>query len=344
MAENMSISIGAIGLGGLGMMQLDGIADLDDVEIVAGADVAGEAREAFENGFSAPAYEDYEAMLDEEDLDAVTIVTPHTLHYEQTVACLERDLHVLLEKPMVTETAEAVDVIRRAEERDLVLQIGYQRHLHPGYQAVRETLQSGHIGTVHMASCYLAQDWIQGQEGAWRTNPALSGGGQLIDSGSHLLDALLWTTDSEAKDVAAIMDYRDHEVDVNSALAATLDGPDGPITASIGISADGTGFEEGLLVWGTDGHLEFGGRRLAVFDGEGEPEIEEFDAGGYQEQTTRKVLAFLDTIRGERANPCPGEFGMRVTALTEAAYTAYQSGQTVDVSALVEDARSESGS
>ncbi|MEF8851353.1 MAG: Gfo/Idh/MocA family oxidoreductase [Haloarculaceae archaeon] len=339
----MSIRLGAVGLGGLGTMQLYGVADRDDVEIVAGADVARTARENFEDGFDAPAYADYEAMLDGEDLDAVTIVTPHTLHYEQTRACLERDLHVLLEKPMVTGTRDAVDLVRRAREHDLVLQVGYQRHLHPGYRAVRETLQSGEIGDVHMASCYLAQDWISGQEGAWRTDPELSGGGQLIDSGSHLLDALLWTTDSEAREVAAVMDYRDHDVDVNTALSATLEGPDGPITASVGISADGTGFEEGLVVWGTDGYLRFGQGELTVFDGGGDPDSEEFDAGDYQEQTAAKVAAFLGAVRGERENPVPGEYGLRVTALTEAAYRARESGETVDVRALVADAREEVG-
>jgi len=341
----MAIRLGAIGLGGLGNMILYGVADQTDVDVdvVAGADVSEDARENFEDEYDAPAYADYETMLDEADLDAVTIVTPHTLHYEQTRACLERDLHVLLEKPMVTETADAVDLVRRANDRDLILQIGYQRHLHPGYRAVRDTLQDGEIGDIHMASCYLAQDWISGQEGAWRTDPELSGGGQLIDSGSHLLDALLWTTDAEAREVAAVMDYRDHDVDVNTALSATLEGPDGSITASIGISADGTNFEEGLVVWGTDGHLRFGQGQLAVFDGTGEPEIEEFDGGGYQEQTTRKVVAFLEAVTGEGENPVPGEYGMRVTALTEAAYQARETGETVDVQALVEEAREDAG-
>ena len=338
----MTTRLGAVGLGGLGRMQVDGIADDPDaaVDIVAGTDVAADAREAFAAEHDAPTYADYEAMLASEALDAVTIVTPHTLHYEQTVACLERDLDVLLEKPMVTETTHAVDLVRRARETDAVLQIGYQRHLDPGYRAVRDAVLSGRIGDVHMASCYLAQDWISGQDGAWRVDPDLSGGGQLIDSGSHLLDALLWTTDSRARQVAALMDYRDHEVDVNTAISATLDGPTGPITASIGISADGTGFEEGLVLWGTDGHLQYGHDGLRLFDERGDsPETRTFESGSYREQTTEKVRAFLDAVAGDRANPVPPEFGLRVTALTDAAYRARETGETVDVTQLVADAR-----
>lgn len=342
----MTVRLAAIGLGDLGRMQLDGVtAHPDaDVTVVAGADVAADARESFAADHDAAVYADYEAMLDSEAIDAVTIVTPHTLHYEQTVACLERGLDVLLEKPMVADTGHAVDLVRRARERDAVLQIGYQRHLHPGYQAVREAVLGGEIGDVHMAACYLAQDWISGTAGTWRVDPELSGGGQLSDSGSHLLDALLWTTDSRAREVAAVMDDRDHAVDINSALSATLDGPGGPITASIGVSGDGTGFEESLVLWGTDGHLQFGGGGLTVFDGSGgEPDHRTFDAGTYAEQTTRKVVAFLDAVEGRRDNPVPPEFGLRVTALTEAAYRARESGATVDVTELVADARAEYG-
>jgi predicted dehydrogenase len=327
-------------------MQLDGVSAQPDadVAVVAGSDVAADARESFAAEYDAPAYADYEAMLDSEDVDAVTIVTPHTLHYEQTVACLERGLDVLLEKPMVTETAQAVDLVNRAREGDSLLQIGYQRHLHPGYRAIRETVLGGEIGDVHMAVCSLAQDWISGTEGTWRVDPELSGGGQLSDSGSHLLDALLWTTDSRAREVAAVTDDRDHAVDIDTALSATLDGPDGPITASVGVSGDGTDFEESLVLWGTDGHLQFDHGGLTVFDGSGgEPDHREFDAGSYAEQTTKKVVAFLDAVEGERDNPVPPEFGLRVTALTEATYRASESGETVDVTELVADAREEYG-
>jgi len=337
----MTTRLAAIGLGDLGRMQLDGVtAHPDaDVTVVAGSDVAADAREAFAAEYDAPVYADYEAMLDAEAIDAVTVVTPHTLHYEQTVACLERGLDVLLEKPMVTDTGHAVDLVNRARESGAILQIGYQRHLHPGYRAVREAVLDGEIGDVHMAACYLAQGWIENTRGTWRVDPALSGGGQLSDSGSHLLDALLWTTDSRAREVAAVMDDRDHAVDVNTALSATLDGADGPITASIGVSGDGTGFEESLVLWGTDGHLQFEGGGLTVFDGSGDPDHREFDAGSYAEQTAKKVLAFLDAVEGERDNPVPPEFGLRVTALTEAAYRARESGETVDVTELVAEAR-----
>jgi predicted dehydrogenase len=342
MAEdgNEDLRVGAIATGGLAFWEAQLFDEIEGVEVVAGADVDPDARAQFAEEFGASVYEDYAAMLEAEDLDAVNVVTPHTLHYEQTMDALERDLHVHLEKPMVTKVAHGHDIIERAAERDLVLQVGYQRHFHPGYREVRRLVEEGRIGDVHMVACYLAQDWISQQAGSWRVDPDLSGGGQLSDSGSHLLDAMLWTTDSEPASVAASMDYRDEDVDVNSALAATLEGPSGPITASIGVSGDGTSFEEGLTIWGTEGHIEYGHEEITVAEGDGQTYTAEVEGDtGFRTLTSAKLEAFVEAVRGEREVAVPGEYGLRVTALTEAAYEARDRGETVDVQQLVEDAK-----
>jgi len=230
------LRVAVVGLGGLGRLQAEVCERIDGAEVVAGADVSESTRSEFEDELGVPTYDSHEALLDAEPVDAAFIATPHTLHYEQAVAFLDRGCHVHLEKPMVVETARGVDLVERAAAAELVLQVGYQRHFHPGYRELRAAVQ-GRIGAVHMASCYLGQDWIDRQEGTWRADPALSGGGQLSDSGSHLLDALLWTTDARPETVAAVMDYQGHDVDVNSAIAATPEGPDGTITASMASAA-----------------------------------------------------------------------------------------------------------
>lgn len=337
----MVTRLAAIGLGGLGSIELEFCAAIDGVEVVAGVDVSPAARETFSGAYDAPAYEDYERLLAEhaDDLDAVVIVTPHTLHHEQAMACLERGLGVFVEKPMVTDLADAVELVETAERLDRVLQVGYQRHFDPAYRELREVIDGGRIGEVHMAACYLGQDWIDTQEGTWRTDPALSGGGELYDSGSHLLDALLWTTDASPRSVAATMDYREGDVDVNAALAATLERDGRPLTASIGICGDGLDISpsEGLFVWGTEGRVDFhdGTFRIVADGEETHPESPEED---FQVTTRRKMEHFVEVVRGESELAVPGEFGLQVTALTEAAYRAYETGTTVNVPALIEEA------
>lgn len=333
------LTIAGIGVGDLGRLELRLLSELDDVEVVAGADPSHDARTAFAHELSVPTYEDYEEMLDEEDVDAACIVTPHTLHYEQAKACLERDVHVHLEKPMVTDVAHAHDLIDRAEARDLVLAVGYQRHFDPRFSEIRRLVDSGRIGDVHMATCHLEQVWIRWTQHQWRGNPALSGGGQLYDSGSHLLDALLWSTRSTPVSVAATVDNRGHDVDVNSALAATLEREDGDrITASIGVSGAGQSTPapgEMLTLLGTEGTISFDGETISVTEG-GTTYTATPNDPGFDAVTRRKLENFVDAIRGDVTLDIPAEDALKVTALTEAAYDAAESGQTVDVRALLD--------
>jgi predicted dehydrogenase len=324
------LTVGSIGTGGLALMEAEILDDLDGVDVVAGADIAADAREAFAESVGGRTYEDFREMLAAEDLDAVNVCTPHALHYEQASVAIEAGCHVHVEKPMVTDTADGHALIAAAEDADVCLQVGYQRHFHPGYAELKRVLDSGRIGELHMVSCYLAQDWISGQAGEWRTNPDLSGGGQLFDSGQHLLDAMLWTTDTVPGDVAAVMDDREHDVDVNSALAVTLEGSERPITASVGVSADGVDFEEGIVIWGTEGRVEYAGGTLTVVEN-GQTYVSDI-AGetDFSALTREKLAAFVDAVRGERDVAVTGADGLRVTALTEAAYEARETRTTVD--------------
>ena len=339
----MAVRLGAVGLGGLGSIELGIYAEMDDVEVVAGADVSEGAREAFADAYGAPAYESHDEMLARHDLDAVSIVTPHTLHYEQAMACFEAGADVFLEKPMVTGVENAVDLVETAREQGRVLQVGYQRHFDPLFQELKRVVTSGRIGQIHAASAYLGQDWIEIQRGTWRTDPDLSGGGQLYDSGSHLLDALLWSLDATPGTVAAVTDDRGEAVDVNSALALTLDREEGPVTASVGVVGDGTNGDpdEGMVIWGTDGHVRYEDGRLTVFE---DGVTYEGDVSGDRDFTTltrRKLSDFVRSVEDRTDPAVPGSFGLRVTALTESAYEAAETGRSVDVQARIEQARAE---
>lgn len=294
------IRIGAIGLGALGDLSTRVLDEREDIEIVAGVDTDPQAREAFETEYDAASYADTESMLASEDIDAASIVTPHTLHARQIRACLESGVSVHVEKPMVTDLDESVSLSDLAAERELVLQVGYQRHFHPRFRELKRLLDDGRIGTPHSVSCYLEQDWLDVVADSWRTNPELSGGGQLYDSGSHLLDALLWVTGSRPVSVAATTDSRGEAVDINSALAATLERDGRPITASIAVTGEGvTGPDtgEGLFVWGSDGAIEYDGERVRVREG-----AVEYAAGiedpSFETLTRRKLANFVRAVRG----------------------------------------------
>ncbi|WP_290810126.1 Gfo/Idh/MocA family protein [Halovivax sp.] len=339
----MGSAAAAIGLGGLGQLELEVLSGLDDVELVAGADVSAAAREVFEREHDAPAYPDHEAMFDAhgDDLDLALIVTPHTLHYEQARACLEAGLHVYIEKPMVTDVADAVALLERADERELVVQVGYQRHFHPGFREVKRVIEDGRIGDLRAANAFIGQDWIGLHEDTWRVDPSLSGGGQLYDTGSHLLEALCWLTGAEPRSVSAEIEYASPGVDVDSALSLSLERDGRRIQAGVTVCGDGVELEpsEGYAIWGSGGRLVFDGETVRLAE-RGATVYESVVEGGtdFASLTSAKLGNFLDSIDGEAEPAVPGTVGLRVTALTEAAYLADEEGRRVNVRGLIDEA------
>jgi len=338
----MNLYIGVIGVGGLGYLQAKTYDELDSVTIVAAADVTADARELFESEFHAPAYDNYRALLHEhgDELDAVMIVTPHTLHYEQTMACLKHGLHVLVEKPMVTDVAHAKDIVAEAAERGLVVQVGYQRRFHDGFREIERLLRSGRIGNVHSANCHVSQNWIGSHEGTWRVNADLSGGGQLYDTGSHLLDTLVWLTDAEPTAVTAQMDYSEPRIDVNSSLTVLLERETRNVTAAVSITGDGTETipNEGYYFWGTEGKLAYADDELVIAERDGATYRTRIATDAdFDSLNRRKLENFLDSIEDRGEPAVTGTDGLLVTALTEAAYRAHETGSRVSVQSLIEN-------
>lgn len=340
----MELRLGVIGVGGLGYLQLEIYDEIPSVEVVAAVDVSAEAREVVQSEFDVSVYHDHRRMIQEhqEELDAVTIVTPHAYHYEQAKACLERGINVLVEKPMVTDVGHALLLCDLAERNDLVLQVGYQRHFHPAFREIRRVIDEGRIGDVHMVSCHLGQDWIRPHRNTWRMDAEISGGGQLYDTGSHLLDALLWTTESDPRSVAAQIEYYEPRIDVNSALSIQLDRDGKSILASVGLTGNGVAIDpwEGYHYWGTEGRIVYADGEITVAERDAVAYTTEItDDVDFRSLTRRKTQNFIDAIEGRAESRAPGEYGLTVTALTEATYRAADARETVSIEDLVEEHR-----
>lgn len=185
--------VGIIGVGAIGTLgHLPGYRSAG-AEVMAVTDVAeGRATEVAER-FGVPAsYEDYRAMLANEDLDVVSVCTPNALHAEMTVAALQAGAHVLCEKPMALTYAEATSMIEAAQAAGKELSIAHTLRHRPQMERIRELAASGALGEIyHVKVSYLRRSGIPGY-GSWFTNGELAGGGAMMDIGCHMLDLGLW--------------------------------------------------------------------------------------------------------------------------------------------------------
>ena len=327
------IRVGFIGCGGNASGHLGRVLDIAEAEVVALCDVdqasLQRAKERNSQAAELPEFTHYQEMLEQVELDAVEISTPHTLHFEQIMAALDKGLHVLTEKPMVCTVDHAHQVIAKAEETGKVLMISYQRHLQAQYRYVRNQIAAGELGDIQFISALQDQKWYQGTIGLWRQQMALSGGGQLNDSGSHLLDIALWMTGLEVAEVQAYMEYFDSEVDINSALSLRFgNGALGTI-AVVGNSPTG-GIWEDITIWGTKA-VVYIRRGEVLYKTQHSNEV--YEVKNLPGSTTPDQN-FIDAILGRDQVQVPPECGLRVIELTEAAWASAASGQPVKVKSI----------
>ncbi|MBO3803151.1 MAG: Gfo/Idh/MocA family oxidoreductase, partial [Candidatus Brockarchaeota archaeon] len=267
---------------------------------------------------------DYVQMLDSVDLDAVEILTPHALHFEQIMESLSRGLHVLVEKPMVCKVEHAKKVVEKSELSSKVVLVSYQRHYQPHFRYVKRAISSGELGNVQFVSALQCQDWLEGTKGTWRQDPAVSGGGQLNDSGSHLLDIILWTTGLRAVEVFAYVDNLGSRVDINSALAVKFDNG---AEANVSVVGNSPTWWEDITFLGEKGAIFYRNGRLQRLEAGGEGFLEPTKLP----QGSNPDRNFVRAILGIEPVESPPECGLRVAELTEAAWRSAESGAKMAV-------------
>ena len=218
------VKMAIMGCGGMSGAHAGRYKKNPNVEIVALCDVKAEIVEGYITRNLAdyptkPAiFTDLATMLATAKPDAVTIVTPHTMHFEHGMLALEAGCHVFMEKPMVTDSEQAVILAEAAERLGLIVVVGYNTPCGSNFRWLRDAVRSGELGKLETITAWQTQDWAKFTIGTWRQKPELSGGGQMYDSGAHMFNSLVWTVESDVESVFAFTDNLDTPVDINGTV------------------------------------------------------------------------------------------------------------------------------
>ena len=186
------LKVGIIGTGWIAEAHIESYLRMPDVDIVAGADLIPGKAEAFFKRYGVEGvhlYPSHKEMLENEELDAVSVCTYNRTHAECTIDALNKGVNVLLEKPMCVTTEEAVDICRAEKKSGKVLSIGFQPRFDANMQMIKKIVQSGALGEVY---------YIQTGGGRRRGIPnstfieqRTAGIGALGDIGCYSLDMVL---------------------------------------------------------------------------------------------------------------------------------------------------------
>ncbi len=272
------IRVAFIGTGHRTWIHIPVMKEIQDFEIVALADPTPEFldRAATLAGGQTALYSDYRKMLSErDDLDAVVIVTPDSLHARVTADAFAHGLHVLCEKPMATSIEDANRMIEAANKSGKVLQIGHQMRFRGVFAQLAEQVRNGAIGPVEFVTGYLHRgDWNPrswkvphpetGKPTVWRFLREWTGSSMLED-GVHELDILQWVINSPVARVYASGGnavFRDRETIDHAAVV--VDYENGTrMNFGFCLLAKGQRLEQ-ILVAGADGHLVTEASRLTI--------------------------------------------------------------------------------
>lgn len=193
--KNGKLRVGVIGLG-MGRMHIAGYREHPAAEVAAIADPDAARRERVGREFDISGrYASAQDMLAKERLDIVSVATPNKFHKPMTLAALAAGCHVLCEKPMALNAAEARLMLAAAKRAHRRLMINFSFRFTEQSAALKRQVESGVLGDIYFArTVWHRRRGIPGF-GGWFTTRALSGGGPLIDLGVHRLDLALWLMD-----------------------------------------------------------------------------------------------------------------------------------------------------
>ena len=192
------VRIGIIGCGGIANQKhMPALKKLPDVEMVAFCDIVEERAQAAAEKFGvegAKVFTDYKELL-KLDLDVVHVLTPNKQHSFITVDALESGKHVMCEKPMAINSAEAKKMLDAAKRTGKKLTIGYQNRFRPECRYLKQCCEAGDLGEIYYARAQAIRRRAVPTWGVF-LDAENQGGGPLIDIGTHALDLTLWEMDN----------------------------------------------------------------------------------------------------------------------------------------------------
>ena len=191
--EVAGLGYAVLGLGWFGAVLADAVAAAGAGRVVSCFARTPDTRAAFAERHGCRAANSVEAVLDDPDVDAVLIATPHTTHADLTVAAAEAGKHVFVEKPLALTVADGRRADAAAERAGVVLQVGHNRRRQPANRRIKAMIDAGELGTVlQLEGNQSVPGGFRADLPAWRSDPTEVPAGSMTALGVHVVDTFLY--------------------------------------------------------------------------------------------------------------------------------------------------------
>ncbi len=336
----MTLRLAFTGTGYIARIHALAAQKIDDVTLTAVVNHRADSRQAFAAAFDIPRqFTTIAELLADGDVDAVSINTPNYLHAPQAIAALEAGIHVLVEKPMAMNAAEAAAMLPASRASAAVLMVAHCWRFDTDVLWLRQQIANGRIGRVIRTRGHgVHTHW---GPGGWFTQAQFAGGGALADMGIHAVDTVRFLLgDPVPLSVYARIGtyYGSYDVDDTGLIVVNWDNGVTSLIESGWWQPHADGPEAATQLYGTAGFGELFPTHLSLPD-PATDSVAEVDPGFAfpraehcpQEMYDRQMAAFVDRIRGGVTAVPDGVTGLVNMQIVDAAYASARSGQVVAV-------------
>ncbi len=308
--------VGFIGLGHISIHAhlpgLQPLVEAGEVELSAFCDISEEALAAQAAAFGAKStYTDHRQMLEQENLDALYINLPPTLHTDQITLAAQKGIHTFVEKPVSLDMAQAVNFSQQIEEAGIVSQVGFMSRYYPSSEHVVELLRERAPRHVQISLFY------SGRPVRWWTSRYEECGGSFVENTIHMVDLIRYFL-GDIADVSAFYQWRErgegpemmnmpHVYDVNYRFASGVVG--NATTSRVLTDANGAGRREVLIVC-DDTLIEWSTDKVLV---NGEISFETDSQG--RAAFALQAAAFIDAVKAEDPSRMRSPYGPSLNSL-----------------------------
>ncbi len=320
--------VGVVGCGKIGAIRAAVAAADPRSRLIAVADVVADRAADIANREGVACSPSWQSLIDRDDIEAVVVATTHDQLAPVSLAALRAGKHVLCEKPMSTNVAEAAGLLEATRHAGRVLKVGFNHRYHPAILRARQAVDEGQLGPLLFIRCRYGHGGRPGYEHEWRMDPARSGGGELLDQGIHAIDLFRWFLGelSEVTGLTATWVWPTTVEDNAFAFFRTPAGQVASLHASWTqwknlFSFEIFGERGAAIVTGLGG--SYGTEELSVYhraDLGGAPREEHFEFPGPDGSWTAEWADFMSAIEGGPSRSADAADGAAALALVEAVY------------------------
>lgn len=233
-------------------------------ELVGVSDIRPEAAAKNAESFGCPVFSDHKVMIEETKPDVVVIMTPHPSHASITIDALNAGCHVLVEKPMAVQVAEADAMIAAAEKSGKLLAVNFQQRLRPEIIKAKEIIDSGRLGIIQNVDIKIT--WTRSRlyykSSNWRGTWNGEGGGVLLNQAPHELDLLCHLIGMPTRIIGWARTIA-HNIETEDTIQAMMEWDSGTL-GTLHISTAEAGQPQRFEIIGTKGHLRISNGKLEL--------------------------------------------------------------------------------